>query len=58
MTDRSKGRPHQGVKPKPEYFHAARDLSSDSEEGAQNSARLEANSVVHGGTNELKEFPT
>lgn len=57
MTDRSKGRPHQGVKPNPEYFHAARDLSPDSEKGAENSARIEANSVVHGGTNELKEFP-
>ena len=41
----------------PEYFHGVRDLSPDALSVNENSARREANSVVHGGTNELKEFP-
>ena len=57
MSDRAKGHPHQGTKPKPEYFHGARDLSPDHDVVAENPARIEANSVVHGGTNDLKEFP-
>jgi CBS domain-containing protein len=57
MSDRSKGRPHHGAKPKPQYFNGARELLPDHDTAAENPARVEANSVVHGGTNELKEFP-
>jgi len=41
----------------PEFFHGTRDLSPDSAPAGENAARVEANSVVHGGTNDLKEFP-
>jgi len=57
-SDRSQGHPHQGAVPKPEYFHGARDLTADRDStAAENPARIEADSVVHGGTNNLKEFP-
>jgi CBS domain-containing protein len=57
MSDRSLGHPHHGAKPNPEYFHGVRDLSPNYDTAAENPARTEADSVVHGGTNELKEFP-
>ena len=41
----------------PEYFHGTRDISPDNASEGENPARVEANSVVHGGTNNLKEFP-
>jgi len=56
-SDRSQGHPHQGASPKPEYFQGARDLSLEHDSVGDNPARTEANSVVHGGTNDLKEFP-
>jgi CBS domain-containing protein len=57
-NDRSAGNPHRASKPKPEYFQGARDTTPDSDDSAaDNSARIEANSVSHGGTNDLKEFP-
>jgi CBS domain-containing protein len=57
VSDRSAGAPHLASQPTPEYFHGARDKSPDSDEATENPARVEANSVVHGGTNDLKEFP-
>ena len=39
-SDRSQGHPHQGAKPKPEYFHGARDLSPDQDSVADNPARI------------------
>ena len=57
MSDRSAGRPHPAAKPKPEYFRGNRDLTPDSDTVSENPARVEANSVVHGGNNEFKEFP-
>lgn len=57
-SDRSPGDSHSISKPTPEFFKGARDLTPDQHNlGAENSARAEANSVVHGGTNDLKEFP-
>lgn len=58
MSDRSAGHPHHASKPTPEFFHGARDLSLEGEYPSENPARSEANSVVHGGTNDLKEFPS
>jgi CBS domain-containing protein len=57
MSDGSAGRPHRASLPIPEYFHGARDTSPDDDSTTENPARIEANSVVHGGTNDLKEFP-
>jgi len=57
MSDRSVGHPHRASKPNAEYFHGVRDTSPDGESTMENAARIEANSVVHGGTNDLKEFP-
>lgn len=57
MSDRSAGHPHRASKPNAEYFHGARDTSPGDDSTAENAARIEANSVVHGGTNDLKEFP-
>jgi len=59
MSDRSVGHPHHASKPTPEFFHGAPDLSPPGEDDSppENPARSEANSVVHGGTNDLKEFP-
>lgn len=59
MSDRSQGHPHEGSKPKPEYFHGGRDdVPGTKNAVAQaNPARAEADSVAHGGTNDLKEFP-
>lgn len=57
-SDRSQGHPHHAAIPRPEYFQGARDTSPNRESVGENSARTEANSVVHGGTNDLKEFPT
>jgi CBS domain-containing protein len=56
-SDRSVGHPHRASKPTPEYFRGARDLTPDADSTVENPARVEANSVVHGGTNDLKEFP-
>ena len=57
VSDRSVGHPHQASKPVPTYFRGARDGTPDDESVVENPARFEANSVVHGGTNDLKEFP-
>jgi CBS domain-containing protein len=57
MSDRSVGHPHRASKPNAEYFRGARDTSPDNDSTTDNPARIEANSVVHGGTNDLKEFP-
>ena len=53
----SSDHPHRASMMIPEYFHGNRDLSPDSVSAGENPARVEANSVVHGGTNNLKEFP-
>jgi signal-transduction protein with cAMP-binding, CBS, and nucleotidyltransferase domain len=55
--DRSVGRPHLATEPTPEFFHAARDVAPDDKSVEENPARREAESVVHGGTNDFKEFP-
>lgn len=57
MSDRSVGHPHHASKPTPKYFRGARDVTPDKDSATENPARTEANSVVHGGTNDLKEFP-
>ena len=57
MSDRSVGRPHRASQPNPTYFHGARDVAADDESVVDNPARVEANSISHGGTNDLKEFP-
>ena len=57
MAARSSDHPHRASTIGPEFFHGTRDLSPDSAEAGENAARVEANSVVHGGTNDLKEFP-
>jgi CBS domain-containing protein len=58
-SDRSSGDSDSTPKPIPEFFTGARDLTQDQPNlGGENAARDEANSVVHGGTNELKEFPS
>jgi CBS domain-containing protein len=58
MSDRSVGHPHRASQPTPEYFQGARDKTPDNDSAADNPARIEASSVVHGGTNDLKEFPS
>jgi signal-transduction protein with cAMP-binding, CBS, and nucleotidyltransferase domain len=55
--DHSTGRPHLAAKPDPQYFRGARDIASNQASTTVNSARVEADSVVHGGANDLKEFP-
>lgn len=55
--DNSVGHPHLASKPTPEFFRGARDRTPDDESTVENPARIEAQSVVHGGTNDLKEFP-
>ncbi len=57
MSDRSTGHPHRASLPTPEYFHGARDRTPDNDSAMDNPARIEANTVVSGGTNGLKEFP-
>lgn len=58
MSERSQGHPHEGPKPKPEYFRGTRDDLPSIHDGAgENAARSEAAAVAHGGTNHLKEFP-
>lgn len=58
-SDRSQGQPHQASVPHPDYFHGVRDITNSARgPAAENSARTEAENVVHGGTNDLKEFPT
>jgi len=57
ISDRSAGHPHRASNPTPEYFHGARDVGPDEDPAVENPARVEAGSVVHGGTNDLKEFP-
>ena len=57
MSDRTVGHPHRASKPTPEYFRGAHDRTPDSDPAVENPARAEASSVVHGGTNQLKEFP-
>ena len=57
MSDRSVGHPHRASKPVPKYFRGARDLTPSEDPAVENPARVEASSVVHGGTNDLKEFP-
>ena len=56
-SDHSTGHPHHADKPTPKFFHGAREVAHADESSAENPARLEANAVVHGGTNDLKEFP-
>jgi CBS domain-containing protein len=56
-SDHATGQPHRAAKPRPEFFHGARDLTADDRGTTENAARVEADSVVHGGTNDLKEFP-
>ena len=56
-SDRSAANPHLAANPTPEFFHGARTLTHDDDPIAENPARIEANAVVHGGTNALKEFP-
>lgn len=52
------GDSHGGFKANPESLQGSRDIAPDPyASGAENPARDEANSVAHGGTNELKEFP-
>ena len=57
VSDSAAGHPHHASKAAPKYFHGLRDISPDSDSATENPARVEANSVVHGGTNDLKEFP-
>jgi hypothetical protein len=57
LSPRSSDHPHRASMMIPEYFHGTRDISPDSASEGENPARVEANSVVHGGTNNLKEFP-
>jgi hypothetical protein len=57
MKDQSPGHPHLATKPTPEFFHGARDISPEDDSAEENPARHEAESVIHGGTNDLKEFP-
>jgi len=57
VSNPAAGHPHHASKPTPKYFHGLRDISPDSDSATENPARVEANSVVHGGTNDLKEFP-
>jgi CBS domain-containing protein len=57
-SDRSSGSPHPASRPTPEFFHGKRDLSSSDPSNAENPSRIEADRVVHGGTNDLKEFPS
>lgn len=57
-SDRSSGSPHLASKPTPEFFHGKRDRSASDGSNAENPSRIEAERVVHGGTNELKEFPS
>jgi CBS domain-containing protein len=56
-TDRSVGHPHLATQPTPEFFRGARDFARDHNSVEENPARHEAESVVHGGTNDFKEFP-
>jgi CBS domain-containing protein len=56
-SNRPDGHPHLASDPVPEFFHGARDVDSDEDFGAGNPARIEAEFVVSGKTNELKEFP-
>jgi len=58
VSDPSTGHPHRASKPTPKFFHGLRDSSPDSDAATGNPARVEANSVSHGGTNDLKEFPS
>jgi CBS domain-containing protein len=58
MSDRSSGSPHLASKPTPEFFVGKRDLSSSGDSNTENLSRTEAERVVHGGTNDLKEFPS
>ncbi len=60
MGGRSDGRPHPASNPNPRFFQGARDLAfSDSDyPTVENPARLEAEDVVRGGDNGLREFPT
>jgi hypothetical protein len=53
----SDGSPHQASKATPEFFHGKRDVSHPDYSTSENPSRIEAESVVHGGTNDLKEFP-
>jgi CBS domain-containing protein len=57
-SDRSSGGPHPASKPTPEFFRGKRDLSASDDSSAENPSRIEAERVVHGGTNDLKEFPS
>jgi CBS domain-containing protein len=56
-SDRSLGHPHLASQPTPEFFRGARDRTPEGDSPVENPARIEASSVVHGGTNDLKEFP-
>jgi CBS domain-containing protein len=51
------GHPRPASKPDPAFFHGVREVPRDYASTAENPARVEADAVVHGGTNDLKEFP-
>lgn len=58
-SSRSTGNPRPAETPTPEFFHGRRNAHSDTEgSGPENPARLEAENVNRGGTNDLKEFPS
>jgi CBS domain-containing protein len=56
---KSSGQPRLAEPPNPEFFRGRRDsFSGQSPDSQQNTARLEAESVIRGGVNDLKEFPS
>jgi hypothetical protein len=57
MSDSVRPATHTEHPNRSRIFHGTRDISPDSDSAGENPARVEANSVVHGGTNDLKEFP-
>ena len=56
MPDRSVGHPHPAPEPAPEYFHGAREFTTD-ESGAEHPARWEAEEVNRGDAVGFREFP-
>lgn len=56
MPDRSVGHPHAALEPTPEYFHGARELTTD-KWGAEHPARWEADEVNRGDAVGFREFP-
>jgi CBS domain-containing protein len=57
---KSKNLPRPAESPTPEFFRGRRDTSAlqPGSDTSPNAARLEAEHVVRGGVNELKEFPS